>query len=60
LVNLDAGAAWPIGKQRLALNLSVRNLANLAYRDYLNRFRYFADEAGRNVILRLHYSFGNQ
>jgi iron complex outermembrane receptor protein len=60
LVNLDAGAAWPIGKQRLALNLSVRNLANLTYRDYLNRFRYFADEAGRNVILRLHYSFGNQ
>jgi iron complex outermembrane recepter protein len=36
-------------KQSLQLHFSVSNLFNTAYRDYLNRFRYFADEMGRNV-----------
>ena len=57
IYHLDAGLAWPLGKQKLAVHFSIRNLGNLAYRDYLNRFRYFTDETGRNFILRLNYFF---
>lgn len=39
------------------VTLSVQNIFNTAYRDYLNRLRYFSDEAGRNVALRLKLNF---
>ncbi|RFS14354.1 TonB-dependent receptor [Emticicia sp. C21] len=41
----------------LDVSLTVNNLLNTAYRDYLNRFRYFADEIGRNFVIRAKYSF---
>ena len=44
---------------RLSWNLSVRNVANTAYRDYLSRYRYFTDDAGRNVVLRVSVPFGD-
>ncbi len=44
-------------KNGLDLSLTVSNLLNTAYRDYLNRFRYFSDEIGRNFVLRAKYSF---
>lgn len=31
--------------------LSAENLFNQRYRDYTNRFRYYADDRGRNVVL---------
>ncbi|MEA5458390.1 TonB-dependent receptor [Arcicella sp. LKC2W] len=43
--------------QKISLGLSVSNAFNLAYREYLNRFRYFTNEMGRNVTLRLKYVF---
>jgi iron complex outermembrane receptor protein len=33
--------------------LAGSNLLNQTYRDYLNRFRYFTAEMGRNVTLRV-------
>jgi iron complex outermembrane receptor protein len=47
----------PVGERYLDIGLSATNLLNTDYRDYLNRFRYYADEIGRNVTLRLRYSF---
>ena len=44
---------------RLELTLTVDNLLDTAYRDYLNRFRYYADDMGRNVSLRARYVFGD-
>lgn len=44
---------------RLSWNLSVRNVANTAYRDYLSRYRYFTDDAGRNVVVRVSVPFGD-
>lgn len=41
----------------LDISLTVNNLLNTPYRDYLNRFRYFADEIGRNFAIRAKYSF---
>jgi iron complex outermembrane receptor protein len=39
--------------QPISLNLSANNLLNTAYREYLNRFRYFCDAPGVNVSLRV-------
>jgi iron complex outermembrane receptor protein len=44
-------------KQSLGLSLTISNLLNTSYRDYLNRFRYFSDEISRNVAFRAKYSF---
>lgn len=44
-------------KNGLDLSLTASNLFNTSYRDYLNRFRYFTDEIGRNFVLRAKYSF---
>lgn len=49
----DAG----ISIRKVNVGLSVSNLFNVAYREYLNRFRYFTDDLGRNISLRLKYSF---
>jgi len=50
LVNFEIGLKY----RQIRLSLQVRNALNTSYRDYLNRFRYYADEQGRNFILRLH------
>ena len=44
---------------RLSWNVSVRNIANTAYRDYLSRYRYFTDDPGRNVVVRVSVPFGD-
>jgi iron complex outermembrane recepter protein len=43
--------------KKLTLGLSVQNVLNTTYREYLNRFRYFTDELGRNFSLRIKYRF---
>ncbi len=58
LFNVSAGTQVSIGKQSFVINLSVQNLFNRQYRDYLSRFRYFADDAGRNIVLRLNVPIG--
>jgi iron complex outermembrane receptor protein len=45
------------GKQHLELGISVFNLFNTSYREYLNRFRYFTAEPGRNLGFRLKVPF---
>ena len=49
----DAGCTLPWGKKGIDVNLSVTNLTNVSYRDYLNRFRYYMNDLGRNVVLRV-------
>ena len=55
LFNLHTSTTFNAGKHPLTLGLSVRNVFNIAYRDYLNQFRYFIDEPGRNIQFRLTY-----
>lgn len=57
LYGLRASTQWTIGKQTLGVNISADNLLNQLYRDYLNRFRYYAYDVGRNVSLRLKWTF---
>lgn len=53
LIGAHAELEW--GRKRLMLG--VDNLWNVAYRDYLDRLRYFADGTGRNVYLKAFISF---
>ncbi|HEX5625418.1 MAG TPA: TonB-dependent receptor plug domain-containing protein, partial [Saprospiraceae bacterium] len=39
------------------LQIHLENAANIRYRDYLNRLRYFADEDGRNIRVQLRMDF---
>lgn len=38
-------------------SLSVNNIFNTEYKNYMNRFRYFTHEMGRNIYLLLKYEF---
>ncbi|GAB2540379.1 TonB-dependent receptor [Spirosoma aerophilum] len=57
LLGAEVGFQARLGAQPLSVILSGTNLANVAYRDYLNRFRYFADEPGRNLMLKIRMPF---
>ena len=39
--------------ESLQVVLGCSNLTNLSYRDYMNRFRYFTDELGRNWTIKV-------
>ncbi|HEY4110751.1 TonB-dependent receptor [Puia sp.] len=52
-----AGCSVPVGRKWMDWSLTVSNLTNVAYRDYMDRFRYFIDEMGRNVTLRVSVPF---
>jgi iron complex outermembrane receptor protein len=52
---LGAEAGLRIGSS--SLSLAAENALNTAYRDYMNRFRYFADETGINFLLRYQLRF---
>ncbi|MFZ5972003.1 MAG: TonB-dependent receptor [Bacteroidota bacterium] len=51
LATASVGYAWQLAKVRYDFRASAENLANTEYREYTNRFRYYADELGRNFIL---------
>jgi iron complex outermembrane receptor protein len=57
LLNFEAGTTIKSKKFDFQIGLSVNNILNTAYRDYLNRFRYFADEMGRNIMLKIKIPF---
>jgi iron complex outermembrane receptor protein len=53
LFSFDAASTFQFGKQEVTLGISMTNLSNTTYRDYLDRLRYYSDAVGRNVQLRL-------
>lgn len=53
LLDGTVGSQLAVGKQLLNLSLSVTNILNTRYRDYLDAFRYFIDQPGTNVVLRV-------
>lgn len=55
---LSGGFDWATDNGNvLNVFMSIDNLLNNSYRDYLNRFRYYADDLGRNISLKLSYTF---
>jgi iron complex outermembrane receptor protein len=57
LLNAEAGISLKVKKQLISLSFSANNILNTVYRDYLNRFRYYANDLGRNFTLRLKIPF---
>jgi len=56
--NLEAGMRWYWGRQPFDIGVAVFNLSNTSYREYLNRFRYYAHETGRNITFRIKVPIG--
>ena len=53
LLHLDARWARHWAGRDIQVGLVVRNLANVSYRDYLSRYKEFALDQGRNVLVRV-------
>ena len=57
LFTLGSSFAIPVRDNEINVDVTIDNLLNTSYRSYLNRFRYYADEMGRNISLKLSYAF---
>ncbi len=57
LADVAIGTMLMAGKQPLYISLTAMNIFNQRYRDYLDAFRYFIDQPGRNIVLRLRVPF---
>lgn len=57
LVNFTAGVRGSWMGRDTGLDLRVRNAANVEYRDFLSRYKAFALNPGRDVVLRLRMAF---
>ena len=51
---------WQFKWKRLGGSISVQNVLNTEYRNYLNEMRYFTDEMGRNILFTLNYVIKNK
>jgi iron complex outermembrane receptor protein len=58
LLGAGLGAEWRSGDVRIGASLDADNLLQQRYRDYTSLLRYYADEPGRQVLLRLSFSHG--
>ena len=52
LLDMEASTKIMLAKKPVVLAASIRNLLNTSYREYLNSFRYYTDEMGRNITLK--------
>ncbi len=58
VLNMDMEMTFKmLKKDDFTIGMNISNLLNDSYRDYLNRQRFFADNMGRNVQLRLKLYF---
>ena len=58
LAEIRVGAEIAAFGQPATLSVGIQNVFDVRYRDYLSRFRVFADEPGRNAVVRLSVPFG--
>lgn len=57
LLHASVGTKLNVGTQTLGVHMSANNLLNTSYKEYMNRFRYYAHDMGRSFTLRLSYQF---
>jgi iron complex outermembrane receptor protein len=57
LVNCSVESEVTWGGRNIHLTLKADNLFNAAYRDYMDRFRYYADATGRDISLHIFIPF---
>jgi iron complex outermembrane receptor protein len=58
LLDASMHTVIPVHGYKWEIGLTINNLLNQEYRDYLNRFRYYSADLGRNISLRLQIPFG--
>lgn len=56
LVNMSFSTDISVKQRKMNVLVGIQNLFNTKYRDYLNTFRYFTDELGRNISIKLKFS----
>lgn len=58
LFNLATGTYFK-GKKinNTNLHITIDNLFNVAYKDYLDRFRYYSHATGRNISVKINHTF---
>jgi iron complex outermembrane receptor protein len=57
LVNLEYFTSVDLLSTRIECIFGVNNLLNASYRDYMNAFRYFALDRGRNISIKFKIPF---
>ena len=57
LLHLGAGIEKRVGSRPVRLDLRVRNAGNVSYKDFLSRYKQFALNPGRNVVVRVGADF---
>jgi iron complex outermembrane receptor protein len=57
LFNIGYQKKLQVAKNQFNIGLQVNNIFNTEYREYMNRFRYFTADMGRNILLKLNYQF---
>ena len=57
LLNFALGFSVNAKPSKIDFRLAVENLLDQSYREYTNRFRYFADDRGRNFMLSIQFNF---
>ncbi|WP_236537100.1 TonB-dependent receptor [Sphingobacterium composti Ten et al. 2007 non Yoo et al. 2007] len=56
--DIFANVSWKVSNEtKIGLLLSVENVFNTSYKDYLDRFRYYTHSIGRNTSLKINYTF---
>lgn len=53
LVNLDAGIEPVLFGHRIGIDVTALNVGDTQYKSFLSRYKSFAFDPGRNVILQL-------
>ena len=53
LLNVSAGFVRPLFGRACHVDLAVKNATNVSYRSFLSRYKEFALNPGRNVVLRV-------
>lgn len=59
LVGCHASVTRSLGHHQLRFGLRGTNIFNTTYRDYMDRFRYYADARGLDLNLWITWTFGN-
>jgi iron complex outermembrane recepter protein len=57
LVQVGGGFGLALGRQELKLDLTVRNLFDTEYTNFMSRYKLYALDAGRNIVFRVTTTF---
>ncbi|GGH26944.1 TonB-dependent receptor [Sphingobacterium alkalisoli] len=57
LLDFTAGTQLHLKSNTIGIIFSIDNLTNKLYKDYMDRFRYYAHQLGRNYSIKLAYNF---